>query len=192
MLIIALLFGCPPDPGKDTSTDTAEGVDSGDTAGLDTAACEDVDGDLDAPDAPGCAGAGGVCLGQEAACAGGERLAEHDGECTFDDGPGYCCRPPEAAAEGDDCAATGGACAPIAGCGMVHGWYTPAGECSDTYGVGSVCCAPADACDGWGVVACCTDDGATAFVAACDRGDLACTIDGTVLGCEQDCPAFGG
>lgn len=177
-----LLAGCPgPDPD-----------DSSRYPDFDPSVCEDVDGDLDTLTAPGCAAAGGVCVASPDQCADGTRAADHDAECAFDDGAGYCCVPP-APSSGDSCAASGGVCAPIAGCGFVHGWHTPADEaCGDAYGVGTVCCAPTDACEGWGVATCCTTDGATAFVANCDRGTLTCEVGDTTLVCDQDCPAVGG
>jgi len=191
-LLLALL-ACSPDKddtARDTGNDT--GSDSGDDSGnVDTATCTDVDGDLDQLTAPGCAGAGGVCVGSMDQCGEGTHEGSFDSECTFDDGAGFCCVPPEPAASGDSCAASGGVCAPIAGCGFAHGWYTPNdAECGAAYGVGTVCCAPTDACEGWGTTTCCSDDGATAFVPSCDRGEATCTIDATSLTCDQDCPAF--
>ncbi len=191
--VVAILALVACNPTKDTPVDS--GTDTGDSGHdsgqIDTATCQDMDNELGQPDAPGCAGAGGVCVSDQAACADGTLQSAFDGECTFSDGPGYCCVPPPPAASGSTCAASGGVCAPIGGCGATQGWYTPNGdECSAAYGVGSICCAPHDACEGWGVVACCSDDGATAFVADCDFGTLSCPLDGTNLTCDQDCPAF--
>lgn len=184
ILTLLLLTGCPgPEPTDDTS----------DSGGLDTASCVDGDGDLGDPTAPACAAAGGVCVADVDQCAGGTRLSDHDAECAFDDGAGFCCMPPAPASSGGTCGDSGGVCAPIAGCGFVHGWITPNGdECTSTWGVGNVCCAPGDACEGWGVSTCCTNDGATAFTPSCDRGEVVCTIEGTARVCDQDCPALGG
>ncbi len=188
LLLLALACGHPKD---DTSHDS--GTDTGQDSGqLDTATCVDMDGDLGTPEAPGCAGAGGVCIGDQAACGAGTLQPDFDSECTFDDGSGFCCVPPEPAASGDSCAASGGVCAPIAGCGMTQGWYTPnGGECTDQYGVGAICCAPHDACEGWGVVSCCSNDGTAAYVAECDHGTLGCSVGQTTLGCDDDCAAYG-
>lgn len=197
-LLLLPLLGCPaPDSAKDSHpglVDSDSAADSADTqdSGIDTGTCEDVDGDASqTPDAPNCQAAGGVCVFSLDQCAAGEHAEDADSDCIFDDGDGYCCIPPAPAATGEDCASQGGVCAPIGGCGMVHGWYTSnLDECSGDWGVGTICCAPTDACAGWGTELCCTDDGLTAYVASCDRGDVLCAIDGTTLLCEGDCPAF--
>jgi hypothetical protein len=167
----------------DTDTDLPTPVDLGE--------CTDMDGDSGAAQAAACASAGGVCVSALDACSEGTHAADADSSCVFDDGPGYCCVPPAPSPTGDSCAATGGVCAPIGGCGQAKGWYTTASsECSDSFGFMFVCCAPTNACDGYGLTTCCTDDGATAFVPTCDRGARSCEIDGTTEVCDQECPAF--
>lgn len=189
-LTLLLLLACT-DKEDDTGTPPVDDTgETADTGGIDTATCEDMDGDLGDPEAPGCAAAGGVCAASLDACEPGTRLPDHDAECVFDDGTGYCCAPPAASASGDSCAEQGGLCAPISGCDYVKGWFTPTEECGELYGIPSVCCAPQDSCEGYGVITCCTDDEMAAYRASCLDGEAVCTVDGTSLMCDQDCAAY--
>ena len=102
-----------------------------------------------------------------------------------------CCVPPAPVAEGDSCAAKGGTCAPVGGCGQSNAWFVEdGGGCSGTYGPSATCCAPADSCAGRGTQLCCSYDGAgapmTSFFPQCERGVVGC-FEGTSLVCEADC-----
>jgi hypothetical protein len=173
---------------KDGSPADSGSLDSGstDSGGGDTGmACEP--GTDQTPGAPGCAAAGGVCIGGGAPCSGTVN-ADLSGECRFDDGAGACCVPPAAAPSGDTCASRGGTCAPIAGCGKVDGWVADSSDCT---GVNNVCCVPEASCDGQEELVCCAYDessGApmTQFSGLCDRGTVTC-FEGTALTCVEDC-----
>ena len=191
-----------PDSGTATATSSATGTDTdtatdaGTTTGTDTdtgtsndATC--VGEDDVAPSATGCAAEGGVCTaGGTCVSGGGTRLTAHDAECAFDDGPGECCLPPEAAATGDSCNDLGGVCAPIAGCGMVDGWFAGTAENMNDCGFPQVCCVPEDTCEGQETEICCYEENGvpmTQYVPTCDRGDRVC-LPGTELVCMDDCP----
>ena len=180
-LLLTTLLACTG-LKDDTPTDTDSGsMDSGSPdmecdAGTDPT-----------PGSPGCAEAGGICVGTEAQCSG-TVAAEHNGECIFDDGDGVCCVPPAAEASGDTCASLGGTCAPIGGCGKVDGWTA---ESSDCEGVNNICCVPEATCDGQESLACCYYDEATGapmtqYEPLCDRGTVTC-FESTTLSCIEDC-----
>ena len=178
---------------SDTTTDTADtsgGGDTGDSGvfpGFDLATCDGGHEDP-TPQAPECANAGGICVAS-GNCSTGTHLEALDGDCAFDDGPGNCCVPPEPAATGDSCADMGGVCSPIAGCGMVDGWFANATDCT---GVNNICCVTEDSCPGQEDITCCSRDErgvpTTQFDAACDRGTLECPFEGVTLDCIEDCP----
>lgn len=189
-LVLAALLACSghKDAHDSETTDSAEdsgGTDSAaDSGGTDLECAGGAD---PTPDAPGCAAAGGICVGTEAQC-GGTPASAYNSECRFDDGGGVCCIPPAAEASGDTCASRGGTCAPIGGCYMVDGWMADSTDCT---GVNNVCCVPESTCDGQESVSCCAYDEATGapmtrFTGLCDRGTVTC-FEGTELACNEDC-----
>ncbi len=182
-LLLATLLACTG-AKDDTPTDTD--IDSG---GMDSGSTDkECDAGTDpTPGSPGCAAAGGICVGSRDQCSG-TIAAEHNGECTFDDGDGFCCVPPAANASGDTCAAQGGTCAPIGGCGKVDGWTAESSDCED---VNNICCVPEATCDGQESLACCYYDASTGapmtqYEPLCDRGTVTC-FEGTTLTCVEDC-----
>jgi hypothetical protein len=175
---------------KDAADTDSGGADSAQDSGGPDSGGTDLECDAASdptPAAPGCAAAGGICVGTEAQCSGA-LAAEHNDECRFDDGGGVCCIPPAPETSGDTCASQGGTCAPIGGCGMVDGWMADSSDCE---GVNNVCCVPESSCDGQEALACCAfDEGTgtpmTRFSPRCDRGTVAC-FEGTTLTCIEDC-----
>ncbi len=206
MVVLALLLACTP-PAKDTaspdsgtatatqhdtSTHTATDTGTASSTATDTGTVGTCLGEEDVPPrATGCAAEGGVCVAA-GTCegAGGTHVAAHDAECAFDDGAGACCVPPAAAATGDGCNDLGGVCAPIAGCGMVDGWFAGTAEHLNDCGFPQVCCVPEDTCEGQETEVCCYEENGvpmTQYVASCDRGTRVC-LPGTELVCMDDCP----
>lgn len=129
-----------------------------------------------------CKSARGICTSADR-CPGAYVLTGFAGDCVFDDGPGVCCRAPDAPTAGDTCVAYGGVCAPIAGCNFVDGAFAE-GTCRDAW-PGLVCCVPEDVCGVTDQI-CCGDG--VSYVATCDRGTLECNIPGTTLMSEASCP----
>lgn len=173
-LLLLLAVGCPDKDETDTRPhDTGSTDDSGETGETnDTSPFTGED----------CKSSQGVCTSSDR-CPEGQEIRVHADDCTFDDGPGVCCRAPQPTDSGETCEAYGGVCAPISGCGMVDGWHAD-GTCEDPW-AGLTCCVPEGLC-GVQEDVCCGDG--VAYVPTCDRGNIECNIEDTELVPEDECP----
>jgi hypothetical protein len=140
--------------------------------------------------APACASAGGICT--VAFRCQTEIKGDASKQCAFSDGPGVCCEaPPLRSGPKLSCAATGGVCAPLAGCSFVDGALA-AGRCAPR-APGVACCVPKKNCPDSERYSCCDadDDGRRRawYRPICDGDIMRCPIKNTILRPTAECEA---